>query len=95
MGRGAWRAIVHGVAKRWTQLNDKHLWSGAVSVSFTAEFPGPNKAGHTGRDTEGTCCVNDVTFYETFEGKHNTGPGLHKGFSKQRLQMQQDNTWGL
>ena len=22
MDRGAWRAIVHGVAKRWTQLSD-------------------------------------------------------------------------
>ena len=77
MNRGARQATVHRVTKNLTQLSNKHLWSGTVSVSFTAKFPGPNKAGHTGRDTERTCCVNDVTFYETFERKHNTGPGLH------------------
>ena len=25
MDRGAWRATVHGVAKSWTQLRDRHI----------------------------------------------------------------------
>ena len=25
MDRGAWRAIVHGVVKGWTQLSDEHF----------------------------------------------------------------------
>ena len=37
MGRGAWRATVHGVAKSWTRLNDKHFQSrvSLQSVLFT------------------------------------------------------------
>ena len=35
MDRGAWRAIVHGVAKSWTRLNDSIFSNGAY-------FPQPS-----------------------------------------------------
>ena len=35
MDRGAWRVTVHGVAKSWTQLNDK---TGKKNVTIPLEF---------------------------------------------------------
>ena len=34
MGREAWRAAVHGVAKSWTRLSDFHFTDGSVGKEF-------------------------------------------------------------
>ena len=35
MGRGAWRAIVHGVSKSWTQLSYKSFSNHRYSRDYT------------------------------------------------------------
>ena len=40
MDRGAWQAIVHGVAKGWRRLSDEHFHFSLSSLSW-----GPHRAG--------------------------------------------------
>ena len=39
MDREAWRAIVHGVVKSWTQLSDETTKSIALAKNFIQIFP--------------------------------------------------------
>ena len=38
MGRGAWRAAAHGVAKGWTQLSDYHFRNSNVSDAINFQM---------------------------------------------------------
>ena len=39
MDRDAWRAIVHGVVKSWTQLSNETTTKYSISQKFYSDFP--------------------------------------------------------
>ena len=74
MGRGAWRATVHGVTESWTRLSTHTLPQSLSHQAFNKGFPG----GSAGRESD--CNAGDL---RSIPGLGRS-PGEGKGYPLQQ-----------